>query len=98
VFLAAIDGVAVGFVQLFATASTVQLGTGYILEDLFVVPEARRGGVAGALIERALNHAHENGAVGMFLETASDNAPAQALYERLGWTREGRFLKYNAPL
>jgi ribosomal protein S18 acetylase RimI-like enzyme len=34
----------------------------------------------------------------MFLETANDNFAAQALYEKAGWAREGRFLKYNAPL
>ena len=98
VFVAQDDGVAIGFAQLFQTYSTVWLGPSLILEDLYVVPAARGCGVATALLERASAYAREIGAVGMFLETAMDNAAAQRVYERAGWTREGRFYKYNAPL
>ena len=91
-------GDAVGFVQLFQTFSTVHLGPQFILEDLFVVPRARGSGVASKLLERAIQYAKETGVTGMFLETAMDNEAAQAVYERNGWTREGRFYKYNAPL
>lgn len=89
---------AIGFVQIFSYVSTVWLAPTLILEDLFVEPEARGGGVATMLLERALEHARSVGAAGMFLETAHDNATAQRVYERCGWVREGRFLKYNAPL
>ena len=88
---------AVGFVQLFAYTSTVRLAPTLILEDLFVASDARGDGVASALLERSLEHARSLGAAGMFLETAVDNAAAQRVYERCGWTREGQFLKYNAP-
>jgi ribosomal protein S18 acetylase RimI-like enzyme len=88
----------VGFVQLFQTYSTVWLGPQLILEDLFVAPEARGGGAATKLLERAEAYAREIGAVGMFLETAMDNETAQRVYERAGWTRENRFYKYNAKL
>jgi ribosomal protein S18 acetylase RimI-like enzyme len=97
IFIARCDGEAAGFVQLFTTYSTVWLGPQLILEDLFVDPGARRAGIASKLIERATVYAREIGAVGMFLETAIDNASAQSVYERAGWTRESRFLKYNAP-
>jgi GNAT superfamily N-acetyltransferase len=89
---------AVGFMQLFQTFSTVWLGPALILEDLFVLPDVRRGGIATALLQRAVAFAREIGATGMFLETAMNNAPAQAVYERAGWIREGRFYKYNATL
>jgi len=89
---------AVGFVQIFAYQSTVRLAPTLILEDLFVQPGARGTGVASMLLERALEHARAAGAAGMFLETAVDNAPAQRVYERCGWVREGHFLKYNAPV
>lgn len=98
IFLAHRDGRLLGFEQLFQTWSTVWLGPSLILEDLYVEPNVRGGGVAGALIGRAMEYAREIGAVGMSLETASDNVTAQRVYERAGWTREGRFLKYNAPL
>ncbi|MGZ3496167.1 MAG: N-acetyltransferase family protein [Vulcanimicrobiaceae bacterium] len=97
-FLASLDERPCGFVQLFPMHSTVHLGRGWILEDLFVAPAARRNGIGEALMTHALKFAELDGAVGMFLETALDNETAQALYERMGWTREARFLKYNAPL
>lgn len=97
-YIAEVDSSAAGFMQLFPTFSTVHLAGSWILEDLFVDPRFRRRGVARALLERALEHVRENGGCGMFLETASDNVTAQRLYERAGWVREGRFLKYNAPL
>jgi ribosomal protein S18 acetylase RimI-like enzyme len=97
IFIARSGGKAVGFAQLFATYSTVWLGPSLILEDLFVDPSARGAGIATKLLERALAYSREISAVGMFLETAMDNAAAQRVYERAGWTREGRFYKYNAP-
>jgi len=97
IFIARSDGAAVGFVQVFTTYSTVWLGPQLILEDLFVDPSVRRAGVGSKLIDAAVDYAREIGAVGMFLETATDNTSAQSVYERAGWTREARFLKYNAP-
>ncbi|HZT14171.1 MAG TPA: GNAT family N-acetyltransferase [Candidatus Baltobacteraceae bacterium] len=97
-YVARSGGSAAGFMQLFKTYSTVHLAPAWILEDLFVDPNARRAGIAAALLERALAHARESGACGMFLETAYDNVTAQRVYERAGWTREGRFYKYNAPV
>jgi GNAT superfamily N-acetyltransferase len=97
VFIASADDEPVGFTQLFTTYSTVLLGPSVILEDLFVDPGVRRANVATRLLECAMAYAREIGATGMFLETATDNVAAQAVYERAGWTREDRFYKYNAP-
>jgi GNAT superfamily N-acetyltransferase len=97
IFIASSDGAPVGFAQLFTTYSTVFLGPSVILEDLYVDPGVRRGGVATRLLECAIGYAREIGATGMFLETAMDNVAAQAVYERAGWIREDRFYKYNAP-
>ncbi|HET9031055.1 MAG TPA: GNAT family N-acetyltransferase [Candidatus Aquilonibacter sp.] len=94
----AVDGTCVGFAQLFTTYSTTRLKPSLILEDLFVVPAARGSGVAAALLDAACAYACDIDAAGMFLETAFDNLTAQRVYERNGWTREGRFYKYNAPL
>ena len=98
IFIARIDEKSVGFVQLFQTYSTVRLRPALILEDLFVDPSARGAGIATKLLERALAYSKEIGVAGMFLETATDNFTAQRVYERAGWTREGRFYKYNAPV
>ena len=98
IFVARASGKAAGFAQLFKTYSTTYLAPSLILEDLFVDPAYRNRGVASALLNRALEHAKETGAAGMFLETAEDNTAAQRVYERAGWMREARFRKYNAPL
>ncbi len=98
IYIAEADGNAAGFMQLFRTYSTVHLAPSWILEDLYVDPGYRKRGIAAALLQRALEHAREDGAYGMFLETANDNVAAQSVYEAAGWSREGRFIKYNAPL
>ncbi|WP_419941403.1 N-acetyltransferase family protein [Candidatus Palauibacter sp.] len=83
------EGRAVGFVQLFPSFSSVSMKRLWILNDLFVAPEARRTGVARALMERARQLAVETGAKGLILETESHNAPAKTLYEDLGWELDG---------
>ena len=98
VFIATAQTRAVGFVQLFRTFSTVHLGEALILEDLYVAEDSRGQGLATRLLAASVEYARRRGAVGMFLETAFDNRAAQRVYERNGWTREGRFLKFNAPL
>src|SRR5690349_15585101 len=45
IFLATLDGAAVGFVQLYPTFASLALGRAWILYDLFVAPQARRYGV-----------------------------------------------------
>ena len=86
---------AVGFTQLYPSFSSVSLKRLWILNDLFVRSDARRGGVARALLERARQHAVETGAKGLILNTAVTNKPAQTLYESCGWKREDEFLQYN---
>ena len=44
---ASLEGDAVGFVQLYPAFSSVSAGHVWILNDLLVLPEARRHGVAG---------------------------------------------------
>lgn len=91
------DGRARGFVQLYPTFSSVTLAARWILNDLYVAPEARRSGVGRALLERAREHAIESGANGLVLATAEDNRSAQALYESCGWRRDG-FFHYALPV
>ena len=55
-----------------------------------VDPGARRKGLGRALMERAGAEALARGAEAMFLEVAEDNAPAIALYDRLGFEPVGR--------
>jgi GNAT superfamily N-acetyltransferase len=69
-----------------------------LLNDLFVTPAARGGGVARALMLRARRLAEETDAVGLELATAGTNVAAQRLYESLGWQRDVKFPRYELAL
>ena len=56
---------------------------------LGVTPDARRRGVARALLAAALPVARDLGAEAVFLEVAVDNDAAIALYEQLGFRKAG---------
>jgi ribosomal protein S18 acetylase RimI-like enzyme len=92
------DGSALGFTQLYPTFCSVQTAGIWVLYDLFVAESARRRGVARALMERARAHAQRTGARRIDLSTAIDNAPAQALYEALGYHRDSEFFVYSLDL
>lgn len=89
------DGAARGFVQLYPTFSSLRAARTLILNDLFVAESARRGGVGRALLQAAARFARDRGVVRMKLSTAIDNAPAQRLYESLGWIRDTDFHEYT---
>ncbi|MFL5339314.1 MAG: GNAT family N-acetyltransferase [Gemmataceae bacterium] len=82
---AAAPAVALGFVQLYPTFSSIRMKPVLILNDLYVAEEARRAGVARRLMNAALEHARATGAVRLELSTAKDNVSAKALYLDLGY-------------
>ena len=84
-----------GFTQLYPSFSSVSMKRLWILNDLFVAPEARRSGAGRALLERARTFAAETQAKGLTLSTAVDNYKAQALYEAAGWKRDEEFYAYR---
>jgi ribosomal-protein-alanine N-acetyltransferase len=63
---------------------------------LAVSPAARRNGAGTALMNEAARHAWEYGARTMFLEVATSNEAAYALYSRLGFREVGRRKSYYA--
>jgi GNAT superfamily N-acetyltransferase len=85
----------VGFTQLYPSFSSVSLKRLWILNDLFVRSDVRRGGIGRALLERARQHALETGAKGLVLSTGVANKPAQTLYESCGWQRDDEFFQYH---
>ena len=56
------------------------------LEDVFVRADARRKGLATALVQRAIDRARERGCRRIELDTNETNAAALALYERMGFS------------
>lgn len=88
-------GQAIGFTQLYPMFSSVRMRRLWVLNDLFVRPEARRSGVARALMEAARAHARRTGAVALTLATEKDNLSAKRLYEALGYRRDDAFDYYE---
>ena len=66
------------------------------LDSMAVQPEARRQGLATALLHAIRNWAAQNNARHLTLEVRAGNAPAIALYHRLGLRPEGRRPRYYA--
>lgn len=64
------------------------------LMTVAVAPDARRAGTGAALLAEFEAEAQVRGAVTAFLEVASDNAAAQALYSAKGWQNAGRRRNY----
>lgn len=100
VFLAeAHDGRApLGFAQLYSSFSSVRCRPVWILNDLFVVREARSSGVGRALIDAIATTAKERELAYVMLSTAHDNLTAQALYERSGFVLDTAFRTYELEI
>jgi GNAT superfamily N-acetyltransferase len=82
-FLAEEDGAALGFALARRTGS--RLGR---LTDLYVVPDARRGGVAAALVHAAVEALAAQGIEHLDLEVKAANAGARAVYHRWGFAED----------
>lgn len=97
-FLALQAGEPVGFTQLYPSFSSVSMARIFILNDLFVVPEARGSGAGTALLEAAAEYGRRVGAVRLSLNTALSNTTAQSVYERHGWKRDTVYCSYELTL
>ena len=98
ILLAFADSTAIGFTQLYPSFSSGALARIFILNDLFVAPEARRRGTGSALLEAAASYGRRAGALRLVLSTEISNTTAQCLYEGMGWKRENAFCFYNLAL
>jgi GNAT superfamily N-acetyltransferase len=86
------DGVrAVGFATLYWTWQTLNAARLAVMNDLFIVPEARGSGLADRLIAACRERAAEHGAGELAWQTAKDNHRAQAVYDRVGGSRSEWF-------
>ena len=86
--LATDNGVDVGFATLFWSWETSIAGRIGVMNDLYVEESARGRGIASALIAACVVRCREHGALHLTWQTAPDNARAQAVYDRIGATRE----------
>jgi GNAT superfamily N-acetyltransferase len=78
-------------------------GLGVVLDELLLVtalvtrPQARRRGAARALLAALAEAATARGLDRLILQVEADNAPAAALYDRLGWHELYRYAYRVAP-
>ena len=79
---------AAGLVQLRFRWSVWRTAEDCELEDLFVSPDARRGGLGRALVAAAIDRARERGARRIALDTAERNEAAVSLYRSFGFSDE----------
>lgn len=82
------DGGVLGY--LFFTAVLDEGG----VDNIAVRPEARRQGIASALLDAFHRYGREHGLGSLFLDVRLSNQEALALYEKLGYRKVGRRKNY----
>jgi GNAT superfamily N-acetyltransferase len=88
------DGELLGYACLYWHFSSLAAAESVLMNDLYVDPAARGGGVGRALIEASAAVARERGARQLEWSTAPDNATAQHLYDSTGATKS-TWLEYE---
>ena len=86
---------AIGFVQLYETFGSLDLGKIIILYDLYVEKGHRRNQVGKQLMLRSHEYAKKINAKRIQLSTATDNFIGQSLYESLGYVKDIDFYTYD---
>jgi GNAT superfamily N-acetyltransferase len=97
IFMALLNGITVGFCQLFPIFSSVGLQRTWLLNDLYVHEDARGKGVAATLLQYAKEWGMQTKARWLLLQTGADNTTAQSVYEKNGWKKVDDFF-YELPL
>jgi GNAT superfamily N-acetyltransferase len=81
------DGEAIGYAIFFTTFSSFECRSGIWLEDVYVRPEHRRGGIGRAVMEHLAQLARQRGHVRLEWVALDWNEPALSFYEGLGAER-----------
>ncbi|QYO61985.1 GNAT family N-acetyltransferase [Leptolyngbya sp. 7M] len=98
IFVAMDNQSMVGFTQLYPSFSSVSMQRVWILNDLFVVENYRKQGVANLLMDVAEQYARSSGAVRIVLATQITNIAAQRLYESRNYVKDEAFYHYMLRL
>src|SRR4051794_1579862 len=81
------DGTAVGYAIFFTTFSTFECRSGIWLEDVYVRPEHRRGGIGRGVMEHLAQLAQKRGHIRLEWVALDWNEPALDFYAKLGARR-----------
>lgn len=83
-----------GFVQIYPSFSSRSLGPTWILNDLYVKPDARRKKVAWQLFDECLALAKERQIHSISLSTLIPNLTAQEFYKKYGFKKDNDFFHF----
>ena len=86
---------ALGFVQLYETFGSLDLGKIIVLYDLYVKKEFRKKNIGKKLMLKSHDFAKSIQAKRIQLSTATDNFIGQSLYETLGYVKDINFYTYD---
>jgi GNAT superfamily N-acetyltransferase len=84
-----LDGEPIGYAIFFTTFSSFECRSGIWIEDIYVHPDKRRGGIGRAVMEHIAALALERGHVRLEWTALDWNEPALRFYEKLGATQLG---------
>ncbi len=97
-FVAEDDGEVIGFAITMSVPASLRLGHFWQIRDLFVLPNHRRLGVAGALLDNVRAAAISAGASRLVLQTEANNTPALRLYAERGYEVVEGYCSLALPL
>lgn len=86
IYVADVDGLLTGFVQLYPLFSSTRMEPMWLLNDLYVEKTYRGKGISLQLIDAAKKHCIETKACGLLLETAKTNTIGNQLYPKTGFS------------
>ena len=86
------NSTAVGYIAVTFTFSLEYFGHTAFIEDLYVLPEYRNRGLGRRALEVAASECRNRGVLALHLEVGEDNAVANSLYERFGFSSTDRRL------
>lgn len=95
VFIAELDGVAVGYSVYFEIYSTFLVRPKLYMEDLFVHPDHRSTGAGFALVRALVDEAFRRDCAAIEWECLDWNRLARDFYERIGGRIDPKWLRYS---
>jgi len=93
-----LDGEAVGYAIFFTTFSSFECRSGVWIEDIYVRPSARRGGIGRAVMEQIVALTLERGHIRLEWTALDWNEPALRFYEKLGAVQLGDWVTHRLDL
>ncbi|MBP9681786.1 MAG: GNAT family N-acetyltransferase [Bacteriovorax sp.] len=87
-----------GFIQIYPSFSSRSLGPTWILNDLYVKPDARRKKIAWKLFDESIHLARETKIHSVSLSTLIPNISAQEFYKKYGFKKDNDFFHFYFKL